>query len=390
MGKLYNNNKTIGIYCPQPHPGGEVCLIKTITRTLSTRYKVNFYTSQEFCKHLHDMEEDKDVSIHTLSNKELAYKRFCKNNKERMLNRVYALLSLVGVQFKKLPLKDEIILFYYPSFEVLLCANTCLVYIHDLRAKYGKQNKIRETLKDYLLKAVLQRSALVVTGSRHTKRDLINFYKIEDGKIMVIPPIPSFSEAGLVEPLSLSRKYGLPDKFIYYPAHMIPMKNHLNLVKAINQIKTLKGEDINLVLVGPTKDEQYYKELLDVIHNYNLDNQIRHLGFLAYEEVLTLYKLATALVMPSLFEGCGIPVLEAFRLGCPVLSSNVTALPEQVGDAGLLFDPNNIEDMAEKIYRVWTDEDLRRDLIRKGYERVKDMTLENYAKKWEEIIEAAL
>jgi glycosyltransferase involved in cell wall biosynthesis len=70
--------------------------------------------------------------------------------------------------------------------------------------------------------------------------------------------------------------------------------------------------------------------------------------------------------------------------------SNVYALPEQVGDAGLLFDPNNIDDMAEKIYKVWTDEKLRKELVEKGYERIKDMTLENYAKKWEKVISEAL
>ena len=65
-------------------------------------------------------------------------------------------------------------------------------------------------------------------------------------------------------------------------------------------------------------------------------------------------------------------------------------MPEQVGDAGLLFDPHNIEDMAEKIYRIWTDEDLRKELIQRGYDRVKNMTLENYAKQWEKVIEEAL
>jgi glycosyltransferase involved in cell wall biosynthesis len=105
--------------------------------------------------------------------------------------------------------------------------------------------------------------------------------------------------------------------------------------------------------------------------------------------MLYLYKLATALVMPTLFESVSMPIWEAFLLGVPVVSSNVCALPEQVGDAGLLFDPNNIDDMAEKIYTLWTNESLRKELIQKGYERTKDLTLENYAKQWEKIIEIA-
>jgi glycosyltransferase involved in cell wall biosynthesis len=70
-----------------------------------------------------------------------------------------------------------------------------------------------------------------------------------------------------------------------------------------------------------------------------------------------------------------------------VVSSNVCALPEQVGDAGLIFDPFNIEDIAEKIYNIWVDENLREELVRKGYNRIKDLTLENYAKQWEDVIE---
>jgi glycosyltransferase involved in cell wall biosynthesis len=82
--------------------------------------------------------------------------------------------------------------------------------------------------------------------------------------------------------------------------------------------------------------------------------------------------------------------LGSILLGCLIVSSNVCALPEQVGDAGLLFDPHNIEDMAEKIYIVWTNAKLRESLVQKGYERVKDLTIENYAKQWEKILEEVL
>ena len=103
-----------------------------------------------------------------------------------------------------------------------------------------------------------------------------------------------------------------------------------------------------------------------------------------------LYKLSTTLVMPTLFESISLPIWEAFYFGVPVVSSNVCALPEQVGDAGLLFDPHNIEDMAEKIYKIWIDEELRKTLVQKGYERIKNLTLEHYAKEWENIINKVL
>jgi len=81
-----------------------------------------------------------------------------------------------------------------------------------------------------------------------------------------------------------------------------------------------------------------------------------------------------------------MPIWEAFYLGCPVVSSNVCALPEQVSDAGLLFDPNNVEEMAKSIYRIWTDEGLRQALIQKGSDKIRNFTLRNYAQQWEEVI----
>jgi len=103
-----------------------------------------------------------------------------------------------------------------------------------------------------------------------------------------------------------------------------------------------------------------------------------------------LYKLSTALVMPTLFESVSLPIWEAFYLGALVVSSNVCALTEQVRDAGLLFEPHNIEDMAEKIYKIWIDDEIRKSLIEKGFKRIKNMTLENYAKEWTKVIDEAL
>lgn len=126
------------------------------------------------------------------------------------------------------------------------------------------------------------------------------------------------------------------------------------------------------------------------IEELKLRNHVKYLGHVPDADMPYLYKLSTALVMPTLFESVSIPIWEAFLLGVPVVSSNVCALPEQVGDTGLLFDPNDIEDMAEKIYSVWRNEDLRKELIKKGYERIKNITLENYAKQWEKSIDEIL
>jgi glycosyltransferase involved in cell wall biosynthesis len=113
---------------------------------------------------------------------------------------------------------------------------------------------------------------------------------------------------------------------------------------------------------------------------------VRYIGFINEEEKVAMFKVATALIMPTIGESFGLQVWEAFHLGCPVVASNAFDMPEQVGNAGLFLDPFNVQDMAEKIYSIWTDEDLRQELIRKGYNRVNDLTIENYAKQWEKII----
>ena len=121
-----------------------------------------------------------------------------------------------------------------------------------------------------------------------------------------------------------------------------------------------------------------------------MEKQVFILGYLSEKEIVALYKTSIALVYPSLIGPTNIPILEAMVLGTPVLCSNLFSMPDQTGDAGLLFDPFNVNDMVEKIHRIWVDENLRQELIQKGYKKVKNMTLENFAMQWEKIIEEAL
>ncbi len=121
-----------------------------------------------------------------------------------------------------------------------------------------------------------------------------------------------------------------------------------------------------------------------------MQDQVFHLGYVSDKEIVALYKRATALIYPSLAGPTNLPPIEAMILGTPVLCSNLFAMPEQVGAAGLLFDPFSIGDMAEKILRLWTDNSLRQQLVQRGYEQVKDLTQENYARQWETVIETAL
>jgi glycosyltransferase involved in cell wall biosynthesis len=266
-----------------------------------------------------------------------------------------------------------------------------IVTIHDLQHKYyPKYFSWRERIgRDYSFTKAAKYSTLIVCESEFVKRDLIHYYGIQPKKIRILPsPPPSYIkkidiDVNLVR--ATQTKYNLPERFIFYPAQFWFHKNHLQLLRCLERIKYNYNKKINLVLVG-AKQNNFFN-VMEEIKRLNLTKQVFYLGYVPSEEIPFLYKLSTALVMPTLFESISMPIWEAFYLGVPVVSSNVCALPEQVGDAGLIFDPNDMNDMADKIYKVWTDEQLRKNLIQKGYERIKGLTLENYAKQWETILQ---
>jgi len=268
-----------------------------------------------------------------------------------------------------------------------------IVTIHDFQQKYYPEFF---TLKERIIRDIEYRTGkkanLVICESEYVKNDIMKFLRIPESRVKIIPTLPptyllniEIKRQRLKE---IKDKYGLPNSYLFYPAQFWYHKNHIKLLESLAFIKERDKEVIPLVLVGSKKNN--FDNVMNKIKELRLENEVRYLGYAPNEDMPYLYNLSTALVMPTLFESVSMPIWEAFYLGVPVVSSNVCALPEQVEDAGLLFDPDDIEDMAEKIYRIWIDENLRKMLIQKGYERVKNMTLENYAKQWEKIIEEAI
>lgn len=169
-----------------------------------------------------------------------------------------------------------------------------------------------------------------------------------------------------------------PRKYIFYPAQFWKHKNHLNLLKAISLLKN-SIKDIHLILVGSEKNN--CKEIERYIIENDLQNEVTIFGFVSDANIIYLYKHAVAMVMPSYFGPTNIPPLEAMVLGCPVAVSNKYAMPEQVGKAGLLFNPDSPEEIAECIKKLWTDEKLRDEMKVLGYQRVKRWTEKEFAER---------
>lgn len=271
-----------------------------------------------------------------------------------------------------------------------------IVSIPDVMHKYypsfPEYPLIERLMRNIVYKYAAKHSILTVVDAHQGADDLNKFFGIPKRKIRVVPYTPpgyvyKYKDMDLKTVENILNKFNLSKEFLFYPAQFWYHKNHIRLIEALRYIKQYYKIEIPLVLAGSPKES--YKKIIDLIKKFNMDTQIIHLEYVLDIEIVALYKKATALVFPSLFGPTNIPPLEAMVLGTPVVCSNHFSMPEQVGDAGLLFDPFNVEDMAEKIYRVWKDEELRNELVQKGYERTKSLTLEHYAVQWENVIEAA-
>lgn len=160
------------------------------------------------------------------------------------------------------------------------------------------------------------------------------------------------------------KKYDLPDIYGYFPANTWPHKNHINLLRSLNVYKEKYGASPKIVLTGA--QDTGHKDLVAEIDKQGLHEDIVFLGYVPKSELPYLYRNAAFLVFPSLFEGFGMPVLEAMLSDCPVICSDNSSLPEVGGDAVLYFNPIDPEEIAQSMNRILSDQDLRNTLIEKG------------------------
>lgn len=218
-------------------------------------------------------------------------------------------------------------------------------------------------------RASCRAASVIVAMTQWGKQDLIKHYELPPHKIAVVPWASSLTTYPQPSPEDRSRiavRYNLPSRFALYPAVTWPHKNHLRLLRVLRKLRD-EGLAIPLVMTGGTND--YTPVVDEQVTRLGLSDQVIHLGFVPGKDLAALYDLARALVYPSLFEGWGLPVVEAFERGLPVTCSNVASLPEVAGGAALLFDPYSEREMEHAIRTIWLDEQLRRKLVAKGRQR---------------------
>jgi glycosyltransferase involved in cell wall biosynthesis len=148
------------------------------------------------------------------------------------------------------------------------------------------------------------------------------------------------------------------------------------LLKAFDRVRK-EFPDIQLVITG--RRDPHYPEVLNTVHELKLDAAVRFVGLVEFGDLQKLYSAATAYVFPSLYEGFGLPPLEAMAAGTPVVVSNSSAIPEVCGDAAEYFDPEDVEEMAEKMRIIISNDNRRKELIKKGFEKIKEFSWEKAA-----------
>jgi glycosyltransferase involved in cell wall biosynthesis len=226
--------------------------------------------------------------------------------------------------------------------------------------------------REVTYRAFCDRAERVVAASSWTKADLMQKMGIAEEKIVVIPVANDVDHAlppSSADLLAARATFSLPERFLLYPAQTWPHKNHIRLLEAIAHLRDTRGVSVNLVLTGYQND--HFPRVRAAVARLRLGGQVRFLGFVTPLQVRALYRLAVGLIFPSLFEGWGIPIVEAFQAGTPVASSNVTSLPSLVGDAALVFDPYDVESIASAADALWSDDAARRQLTERGLARVR-------------------
>jgi glycosyltransferase involved in cell wall biosynthesis len=231
-----------------------------------------------------------------------------------------------------------------------------------------------------------RRATRVMTVSESSKRDILRFVDVEPGRIDVI--YNAYDERFGIEPgeddvVRVRERYQLHDEFVLYAGNVKPHKNLERLIDAFSLVRKRGLDHLKLVLIG---DEiSRYAALRRAVHQHQLHKYVRFLGYLPQETLAVMYRLAGVFVFPSLYEGFGLPPLEAMASGTPVVTSNVSSLPEVAADAAVLVDPYDPGAIADGIERVLTNEDLRADLRRRGLARARQFSWEQSVRRVREI-----
>jgi glycosyltransferase involved in cell wall biosynthesis len=248
---------------------------------------------------------------------------------------------------------------------------------HDLQHLHLPQFFDREEIRrrEVSYRSLCRQAKVVVVETEWIRDDVLERYGLPPDKVAIIPFAPILDVFPALAPVELARvreALRLPDAFVYYPAQLWPHKNHVNLMRALALLREA-GTVVPIVFSG-VLDETYHPALVQEAARLGITDQVHWVGFVSQADVRALYSLARAVVIPTLFEAASMLLWEAFQAGVPAACSNATSLPQQSGDAALVFDPHDVADIADAIRRLWVDDELCRTLVARGTRRIADLS----------------
>jgi glycosyltransferase involved in cell wall biosynthesis len=285
--------------------------------------------------------------------------------------------------------REKLNLMHFTHFNApIFYSRPSIITIHDLTLSLYPGKKKASLLHrigyDITLKSGVSKAKKIIAVSKHTKKDLQNLLQTPQEKIEVIYEgvnkdfrILSYDDDNIKD---VKQKFGLDKPFILYTGVWRSHKNLPNLIKAFNILKNDYGYDSYLIITGK-KDPLYAPDILNVANSLNITKDIIFTDLVNEDELVALYNAAEAYVFPSLYEGFGLSPLEAMQCGTPVVTSDASCIPEICQGNAIYFDPDNPEEMAEKIFEVLSRPSLREELVKKGLEHVKKFSWERMAEK---------
>ncbi|MDD3285119.1 MAG: glycosyltransferase family 1 protein [Patescibacteria group bacterium] len=299
--------------------------------------------------------------------------------------------------------KEKLDLVHFPHFNVpLFTPVPFVVTIHDLILTRFPSRRasmlpaafywLKQAAYRLVIRTAIRRARAIITVSEFTRRDIINKFKAKPEKIFVtyegVADLEKKEIAGKIEEEKVLQCYQISEPFLLYVGNAYPHKNLEVLLTVFKSLLALYGR-LSLVMVG--KDDYFYQRVKAKASDLSLwqsdggDNKVFFPGYVPDADLAVLYRRALFYVFPSLYEGFGLPPLEAMAHSCPVVSSNQASLPEIIGGAALYFNPYSQEDMLSKLEFLLKNEEYRRQLIERGLERIKDFSWQECARQTLEI-----
>lgn len=288
--------------------------------------------------------------------------------------------------------REKIDVFLTPYFKApFFLSSSMVLIINDLIPLFFPEEHrlINRLYFRFLCGMAGRRATKIITISANSRDDIVKFLRLPADKIMVAHlGVEERFRSPDIRTEEIRRKYILPQKFILYVGNLSPHKNVQGLIESYASLPLNLREEYKLVL-GSFRSDKYFSYIEKVIKEMELTKDVLFTGFIEEEDLPSVYHMSSLFAFPSLYEGFGLPPLEAMACGCPVVSSNTSSMPEVLGNAALFFNPYHIEEMSLAIRQMLEDENLRNRFRQRGLERAKLFTFEKMTNNILDVFESA-